>query len=553
MQKLSVDQAYLRAISTTNEDSWVYSLSEECYKCPYSKLLSISPHKRIHTKIGVARSVFFKVFDQDMGDYAFENQTAICEIAPNLGEFGVYNLTVTDNKTCTFTTDKEPVDIYLPMLLVAIIFASITIILQATRYLYKRCSRLAETGNSGDEIVDMNKKVPVKKRMKSIDTFRGIIIVLMIFVNNGGGEYWWIDHAPWNGLHVADLVFPSFIWIMGVCIPLSIKSQLGRNISKKSILLNILWRSVKLFLIGLFLNSINGAKFEDLRIMGILQRLGIAYFLVASLYTIFVTNEYILPQGRVKRALFDIIYIKYVWIFGIAITAVNMAIIYALDVPGCPRGYLGPGGLHEMGSYKNCMGGAAGYIDKLILGTNHIYQHPTAKKIYNSTAFDPEGLLGCLLTTVQTILGLQCGTTILIYTTWKSRVNRWLSWSVGCGVIAGVLCLFSKEEGWIPVNKNLMSLSFVLATSSMAFFFEALCFLLIDVKGKWNGYPFLQCGMNAILLYVGHSVLHKMLPWHWSTGLMNTHFMLLLKCTWTTFLWIIVAIYCYKKNFFYVL
>lgn len=63
----------------------------------------------------------------------------------------------------------------------------------------------------------------------------------MIFVNNGGGEYWWIDHAPWNGLHVADLVFPSFIWIMGVCIPLSIKSQLGRNISKKSILLNILW------------------------------------------------------------------------------------------------------------------------------------------------------------------------------------------------------------------------------------------------------------------------------------------------------------------------
>ncbi|CAD7078557.1 unnamed protein product [Hermetia illucens] len=173
------------------------------------------------------------------------------------------------------------------------------------------------------------------------------------------------------------------------------------------------------------------------------------------------------------------------------------------------------------------MGGAAGYIDKLILGTNHIYQHPTAKKIYNSTAFDPEGLLGCLLT--------------------DSANNSWFTMRDNYPDI------YNMEIAGESLAELECPLSFVLATSSMAFLFEALCFLLIDVKGKWNGYPFLQCGMNAILLYVGHSVLHKMLPWHWSTGLMNTHFMLLLKCTWTTFLWIIVAIYCYKKNFFYVL
>lgn len=66
-----------------------------------------------------------------------------------------------------------------------------------------------------------------------------IAIVLMIFVNNGGGHYWWIKHATWNGLHIADLVFPWFLWIMGVCIPLSMKSQLGRNIPKRTIIRNI--------------------------------------------------------------------------------------------------------------------------------------------------------------------------------------------------------------------------------------------------------------------------------------------------------------------------
>lgn len=66
-------------------------------------------------------------------------------------------------------------------------------------------------------------------------------IVLMIFVNSGGGHYWWIEHAPWNGLHLADIVFPSFLWIMGVCIPISVKSQLARGTTKWRICFRIIW------------------------------------------------------------------------------------------------------------------------------------------------------------------------------------------------------------------------------------------------------------------------------------------------------------------------
>jgi heparan-alpha-glucosaminide N-acetyltransferase len=79
-----------------------------------------------------------------------------------------------------------------------------------------------------------------KKRLKSLDIFRGIAIVVMIFVNSGGGNYWWIEHAVWNGLHFADLVFPWFLFIMGVCIPMSIKSQINRQIPTKEIVIKII-------------------------------------------------------------------------------------------------------------------------------------------------------------------------------------------------------------------------------------------------------------------------------------------------------------------------
>lgn len=100
--------------------------------------------------------------------------------------------------------------------------------------------------NREDSSDEIEAPIPPKLRLKSLDTFRGISIVIMIFVNSGGGGYWWIEHATWNGLHIADLVFPWFIWIMGVCIPLSLRSQLNRNGKPLDIFLNIL-RVNKLF------------------------------------------------------------------------------------------------------------------------------------------------------------------------------------------------------------------------------------------------------------------------------------------------------------------
>lgn len=219
-------------------------------------------------------------------------------------------------------------------------------------------------------------------------------IVLMIFVNSGGGGYSWIEHAAWNGLHLADIVFPSFLWIMGVCIPLSIKAQLGRGIGKGRICARIVWRAIKLFAIGLCLNSINGPQMEQLRLMGVLQRFGIAYLIVGVLHTLCSRRDQLSPQRAWQRAIYDVCLFSGELAVLLALVATYLGLTFGLPVPGCPRGYLGPGGKSDNAANPHCIGGAAGYVDMLVLGESHIYQHPTAKYVYDATAFDPEGVFG---------------------------------------------------------------------------------------------------------------------------------------------------------------
>lgn len=119
-------------------------------------------------------------------------------------------------------------------------------------------------------------------------------------------------------------------------------------------------------------------------------------------------------------------------------------------------GYLGPAGLHNDNAFpSHCVGGATGYVDRLIFGIHHIHNRPTSKKLYGSGAFDPEGALGVLTSILHIMLGIQAGNVMLTYKIAKSRVIRLLLWSVVCGVGGFVLCGGIANSGLIPVNKNL--------------------------------------------------------------------------------------------------
>ena len=120
-----------------------------------------------------------------------------------------------------------------------------------------------------------------------------------------------------------------------------------------------------------------------------------------------------------------------------------------------------------------------------------------------------------------------------------ARVTRWLVWAALTGALAAVLCLGSQNDGLVPVNKNLWSISLVLVTSCFAFILLSVLYVVIDVRKLWKGQPFFYAGMNSILLYCGHSVGYNIFPFHFVIGDMRTHADKLTEAITGPLLWII--------------
>jgi heparan-alpha-glucosaminide N-acetyltransferase len=181
-------------------------------------------------------------------------------------------------------------------------------------------------------------KTPSKKRLASLDSFRGFALVIMIFVNYGGGGYWFFNHSRWNGLTVADLVFPWFVWIMGVSIVFSYKGR--RKDSLWSRIYQVFRRTVILFALGLFLN--NGFNISHWRIPGVLQRFAITYFVVAltELFTseLYHTGKHwFTPTNKCLRAFRDITANVVQWAMILALEVLWLTITFLLPVSGCPK------------------------------------------------------------------------------------------------------------------------------------------------------------------------------------------------------------------------
>ncbi|CAG0885071.1 unnamed protein product [Cyprideis torosa] len=585
LTELRWDQAYLR-LPSEGAPGFIYTLYEECHKCPFTNPTDYpaEPGKPNAIIVGTARHTSFSLRKTGSNEFfpVESNEEEICRGSYQFGEFGVYSV----DQNCNITIDKEPVNIYWGLLAVTIFFFGLALLRVFYGILSSKCGvslmfwrrkphALAET----DRPLMTEKK---KQRLKSLDTFRGISIVIMIFVNDGGAQYWFFKHAHWNGIYVADLVFPWFMWIMGVCIPMSIRSSLRREKSRWAIYRRIIERSAKLFFLGLVLNSVGGRNdMLKFRIMGVLQRFALCYLVNGLLATCFAKKEYSPPAKGSLKHFYDIWVMLPQWIVMLVIVAIHSYLVFGFPVPNCPTGYLGPGGWHENGQHRGCVGGATGYLDKLILGEDHIYPYPEPQEVYGSGAFDPEGLIG-----------------------------KMVIWGSIWGIAGAILCLASKDDGFIPVNKNLWSLSYVFVTSCFAFFLLAFCYILIDIRKWWNGAPFvypviifcrsasdgisrllnpaltvtilllnpaltvtilllnpaltvtilllnpaltvtiLFLGMNSIVLYCGHQIGYVLFPWHWSYGSLATHWDLLVENLWGTVLWVFVAYVMYWKKVF---
>lgn len=303
-------------------------------------------------------------------------------------------------------------------------------------------------------------------RLESLDAFRGLTIAGMILVNNPGSwshVYPPLLHADWHGWTPTDLIFPFFLFIVGVSIPFSFGKRLARGDARAELFRHILRRSLILFGLGILMAGFPLFNLLDVRIMGVLQRIGLVYLFTASGY---------LVLGRKER--------------GVALAALLLgywALMTLVPVPGYGAGDLSP------------EGNLAAYLDRLILG-DHLWRE----------MWDPEGLLSTLPAMGTTLLGIYAGEWIRA----EERRRRVVWGLLGAGSLALVL-------GWswglvFPINKGIWTSSYVLLTAGAASVLLGFMFWLMEVRG-WRGWarPLVVYGMNAIAVFVASGLLARVL------------------------------------------
>jgi predicted acyltransferase len=321
------------------------------------------------------------------------------------------------------------------------------------------------TAGGPDRVVDLSTVAPaVPGRLESLDVFRGATIAAMLLVNNPGtwsAIYAPLRHAEWHGWTPTDLIFPFFLFIVGVAMTLSFGKLLERGASRRQILRKATKRAAILFLLGLLLHSFPwvGYDFGQIRIPGVLQRIGLAYFLATPIVLWFGW------RGRLTAL--------------VALLLGYWALLAWVPVPGVGAGVLEPG--QDLGAF----------IDRAVFGTDHLWSQ--------SRTWDPEGLLGTLPAVGTVLTGVFAGEWLRGARTGRPPRTVALGLAAAGALAIGVGLLWDPA---FPINKPLWTSSYVVFTSGMAALSLALCYWLIDVRGHrlW-GRPFLFFGVNAIAAY----------------------------------------------------
>ncbi|HEY2388582.1 MAG TPA: heparan-alpha-glucosaminide N-acetyltransferase domain-containing protein [Candidatus Binatia bacterium] len=295
-------------------------------------------------------------------------------------------------------------------------------------------------------------------RLESLDAMRGLTVAGMILVNNPGSwteGYPLLAHSTWNGCTLADLVFPSFLLIVGVSIDLSLSRRVGQGAAGRPLAMALVRRALLLFALGVLLNGFpEYAPLSTLRLFGVLQRIALCSLAGGVLF---------LTAGAAAQALAVVVLLVGYWL---AMTLV--------PVPGLGAGALEP--------HANLVG----WLDDWLFH-GHLYRE----------SFDPEGLLSTLPAIATTLIGMLAG--------------RWLRTPIDGRrktlglLVAGIALAAAGEiaDRWFPINKQLWTSSFALLAGGLGLVVLAACYWLVDRRG-WRrvARPFVMLGANALAVYL---------------------------------------------------
>ena len=305
-------------------------------------------------------------------------------------------------------------------------------------------------------------------RLVSLDAFRGATIALMVLVNNAGSgrdAYPPLDHAEWHGWTLTDTVFPSFLWIVGVAITLSLGKRLAAGVPKSKLLLQAARRAAVLFVLGLLVYAFPHFNLGTQRILGVLQRIAICYLIASAIF------------------LYSGVRAQILWIVGLF--AAYWMMMTLIPVPG-----FGAGRLDVAGNFAH-------YVDNKVLGA-HNYAH--------TKTWDPEGVVSTLPAIATALFGILAGHLLRLKKPLSERTT-WLFLAGSLLLAAGLIC-----SAWLPINKKLWTDSFAMFMAGLDFIVFAIFVWLVDGVG-WQRpvRPMVIFGMNAIAAYMVSEGLSELL------------------------------------------
>ena len=299
---------------------------------------------------------------------------------------------------------------------------------------------------------------PQTARLQSLDVFRGGVIASMILVNNNGSNEAFspLKHAVWHGWTFTDLVFPFFLWIVGVAITFSFAKRVERGDDRGKLLSHVVKRAAIIFGIGLFLNGFPFFDLTTIRIPGVLQRIAICYLIAATIFLFTKTRA------------------RVVWCIGLL--AVYWILMKLVPVPGCGAG-----------SFETACNFAK-WIDGMTLW-GHMYSQ--------TKTWDPEGVISTIPAVTNVLFGIFAGQ-ILRTRKAPAEQSSWLLFAGATLTFTGLML-----STWMPINKSLWTSPYAVFTSGLAFLVFGCCHWLVDVL-HWRRFtkPFVVYGMNALMMFI---------------------------------------------------
>jgi predicted acyltransferase len=364
-------------------------------------------------------------------------------------------------------------------------------------------------------------------RLVSLDVFRGMTIAGMVLVNNPGtwdAIYPPLEHAEWNGITPTDFIFPFFLFIVGVAIPIALGKRTAEGVTR-DVYLKIISRAFLIFFIGLFMAAfplfdfskegipmyakiiemfalvtvvywlLTGKTTEPLILLSVLAVfLAVLYF--AGFPLVFTNIENLRIPGVLQRIavcylITSLIFLHTNWkqlaIIGVVLLFFYWLLMTIIPVPGC-----------EVTTINDKACNIAAYVDRTVFGLNHIWKQA---KVY-----DPEGFLSTIPAVVTTIAGVLTGLWLKSKRTDLEKVSGMFFF--GLVLIVAAWCW----NPFFPFNKALWTSSYVLYTAGLALCFLGFCYYLIDIKGykTWTK-PFVIFGVNALALFIGSGLMARMI------------------------------------------